>query len=177
MLSKLAFQSLVAASVAAVGIAHADTVQQNIQLRATVPSGTSYVKAVGGWPADAVDFVYDQNTQKLRNPPVIGLRMRNNMGTGPGAGGVILASLSYPIVLSDGVATDDLPVQASISGSALTKPVVLSTTGQQIYNDKAGAEVDGALTLHVQDDAKLTPGQSYQGTAALVFDFQPAPAQ
>src|SRR5690348_1329016 len=137
MKTKPILMAIAAGATLLAGVAHADTVQQDIQLRAVVPSGEFYVKAVNGWPAGTVNLNYDDANSKIQDPAPIALHLKNNIDSGKGG---ITASLGYPAVLSDGTAADDLPVEVSISSDSVTSPVVLSTKSTQIYNNKDGNE-------------------------------------
>ncbi|WP_043173375.1 CS1 type fimbrial major subunit [Burkholderia ambifaria] len=155
------------------GLAHADTTSQTINIRADVPSGSSYIQPLDGWNAHTnVKFNYDVFSKKLQAPQPIALQMQNDQGGGKG--GVINASLAEPAVLSDGTSGDDIPVAVTISSKSVPTAVTLTTTPQPIYNDAAGAVNNGSLAMSA--DASKTPnlGTHYEGTVDLVFDFQPA---
>jgi hypothetical protein len=151
------------------GVAHADTVSQDIQLRATVPSGDFYVKAVNGWPAGIMSLNWDDVNNKLQDPAPIALRLKNNLQSG--AEGKINASLAYDAVLSDGTAAEDLPVEVSVSSDSVTTPAVLSTTSKMIYDNKTGIQENGLLKLHVnQDSVQAKTGTTYNGVVSMIFE-------
>lgn len=158
-----------ASTLFAAGAAHADSVAQDIQLRAVVPSGTFYVKAVNGWPAGTVNLNYDDTNQVIQNPAPIALRMINNLQSG--TEGKINASLAYPAALTDGTSADDLPVKVLVSSDSVTTPVELNTTSQMVYDNKTGAQENGDLSIQVdQSSAKAKAGKTYNGAVSVIFE-------
>jgi hypothetical protein len=167
--TKQIMTAIAAGAALLAGAAHAETVNQDIQLRATVPSGEFYVKAVNGWPAGVVSLNWDDVNNKLQDPTPIALRLKNNLQTG--AEGKINASLAYDAALSDGTAAEDLPVEVSVSSESVTTPVVLSTTSQMIYDNKTGNQENGLLKLHVkQDSVQAKTGTTYNGVVSMIFE-------
>ncbi|KVC71776.1 hypothetical protein WI75_25685 [Burkholderia ubonensis] len=159
-------------TMASASLAHADTVEQDIQIRAQVPAASSFVQPVNGWPTNAVDFGYNVFTKQLQNPQAIALKMQNNQGGTKG--GQIMAHLATPAVLSDGTTGDDIPVDVKISSTSVATPVKLNTTPQAIYTNNTGVEEDGSLSMSVANSAPAPKaGMNYQGTVGLIFDFQP----
>lgn len=150
------------------GMAHADTVSQDIQLRATVPSGNFYVNAKDGWPTGSVQLEWDDNHNKLKDY-TLPLLLKNSLG-----GTLINAKLDYLPVLSNGNTTDDLPVDVTLSTTSVTTPVTLTTTAQKVYEDADGNQQAGTLKLHVTQTTGLVPGD-YSGTVALIFESAVAP--
>lgn len=163
MKTKHTLIGMTAALTLLAGMAHADTVSQDIQLRATVPSGKFYVKGKDGWPAETVQLGWNDNTNTLKDY-TLPLVLKNSLG-----GGTITAQLAYDAILKDGNDTDDLPVDVSISTTSVATPVKLTTTAQKIYDDKDGKQESGNLTLHVTKTSDLAVGD-YTGTVALMFE-------
>jgi len=147
------------------GTAHADSVSQDIQLRAVVPSGEFYVKPVNGWPSGVTSMNWNDANNKLDDIQ-IALRLKNNLNSGKE--GKINASLAYPAVLSNGTTGDELPVEVTVSSDSVTSPVVLRTTAQAIYTNQTGGQENGLLKLHVTGTPKS--GNTYNGVVPLIFE-------
>ncbi|MGY4725802.1 CS1 type fimbrial major subunit [Burkholderia pyrrocinia] len=156
------------AALLAAGVAHADQVTQDIQLRAVVPSGSFYVKPVGGWPAGTMNLNYDDASQKIQDPAPIWLRMMNNLQAG--REGKINASLAYPAVLTDGTPADDLPLKVFMSSDSVKTAVPLSTTAQIVYDNTSGAQETGKLQIQVDQTNAAKAGQTYNGVVSLIFE-------
>lgn len=143
--------------------ANAETLLQNIQVRAVVPSGSFYVNALEGWPSGPVQIGYDSN-RHVFNHHHLGLRMKNSIQSGA-AGGKIMARLAYPPVMRG------VRGQMSVDVGIKTEntDVILGTTPTLIYEDAAGDEIMGHLHIKVKDAGPYAPG-NYIGTVALEFD-------
>ncbi|SAL73526.1 hypothetical protein AWB67_04457 [Caballeronia terrestris] len=165
----LAVTSLIAIGAVAASAVHAETISQDLQVRAVVPAGDFYVNPASGWPTTPVQMGWDSVNERFTdyNLP---LRMKNSLqtsGANPVAQGKIKASLGYPTVLTNG--TDNMPVAVKVSSESKATPVVLTTTPQEVYANPAGAEENGNLNLSVNNVGTPVPG-TYNGVAALIFD-------
>jgi hypothetical protein len=159
--------ALAVGSALLAGAAHADTVAPNIELTATVPSDTFYVKALGGWPTSAVTINWDDVGQKLLDPQPIQLQLRNNIASGKE--GKINAKLAIPAVLTDNNPADDIPLEVTISSASVKGPTALDTTPQPIYDNKTGDMEAGVLRIHAKPASTPNAG-TYKGLVSLVFE-------
>lgn len=143
--------------------AQAETLLQNIQVRAVVPSGSFYVNALEGWPSGPVQIGYDSN-RGMFNDHHVGLRMKNSIQSGA-AGGKIMARLAYPPVMRGTRGQMDVDVGIRTD----TGEVALGTVPTLIYEDAAGDEIMGRLHIRIKSHGPYAPG-NYVGTVALEFD-------
>ncbi|KVE93080.1 hypothetical protein WJ01_23015 [Burkholderia vietnamiensis] len=161
-------------------VAHAETTERNIRIRADIPSGGAFVQPPGGWRAyERMTFDGDAEVDSLLKR--VPLRMES-MTQGSKAA-VISASLAVPALLhcidsnrycQDGSDGSSMPFDVSISSDSVPAGVKLTATPQVIYRDAGGREESGVLAVAVDTaDPMVRFSWAYEGVLDLVFDFSP----
>jgi hypothetical protein len=173
--------------VAAIGaaavlvVAHAETTERNIRIRADIPNGGAFVQPPGGWRAYE-RMTFESGPKAGRVLKRVPLRMES-MTQGSKAA-VISASLAVPALLhcidsdrdcQDGAYGSSVPFDVSISSDSVPAGVKLTATPQVIYSDAGGREESGVLGVAVgmMGAPSVLHQWAYEGVLDLVFDFSP----
>lgn len=150
---KKTFLFVATAATLSTGTAVATPIRQTLDVVATVPSDTFYVKPQLGWPQNPVQIAYDP-VNKTFDTYRLALQVKNTFSN-------VSAALAYEAVLTEDNLAATLPLSIAIDGKTLgVKPIDI--------HPQSPNEAVRPLTI-TSAERNPTIG-NYSGTVSLVFD-------
>lgn len=141
------------AATLATGAVNATPIRQTLDVVATVPSDTFYVKPQLGWPQNPVQIAYDP-VNKGFDTYRLALQVKNTFSN-------VSAALAYDAILTEDNLAATLPLTIAIDGKTLgVSPIDI--------HPQSPNEAVRPLTI-TSAERNPTIG-NYSGTVSLVFD-------
>lgn len=144
---------LAALATVPLGAAQATPIRQAIDVVATVPADTFYVKPQLGWPQRPVQISYDP-VNKSFDTYRLALQVKNTFSN-------ISAALAYEPVLTEENMAATLPLTVAIDGKSL---------GVTPIDIHAQSPDETVRPLTITSSARNPAIGNYSGTVSLVFD-------
>ena len=146
---------LLLAGVAALSasLVTATPIRQTLDIVATVPADTFYVKPQLGWPQTPVQIAYDP-VNKGFDTYRLALQVKNTFSN-------VSAALAYEAVLTEDNLAATLPLQIAIDGKTL------GVTPIDIHSQSPNEAVRPLTITSIERNPTIG---NYSGTVSLVFD-------